>query len=72
MWLDAPRQNKLQSHAPVHEYLKQRGLTDETIKEWQIGYAPLAWHDVEEFLLDKGFQKTELQTVGLIKKSEKS
>ena len=29
--------------APVRSYLSERGLTDETIAEFKIGFAPLAW-----------------------------
>ena len=29
--------------APVRDYLSGRGLTDETIAEFKIGFAPLAW-----------------------------
>jgi len=65
-------QKKLQEHTPALEYLKNRGLTEKTIKEWQIGYAPLNWHELEQFLVEKEFQRNELHAVGLIKKSEKS
>ena len=33
------------------EYLKQRGLTEETIKRWQIGFAPDDFHSLSNFQL---------------------
>ena len=35
------------------EYLKNRGLTEGTIKQWQIGFAPDDFHALERALLAK-------------------
>lgn len=64
-------QKNLADNAEAKKYLLGRGLSEETIKEWSIGYAPLAWQDAHDFLVSKGFTKSELEKVGLIKKSEK-
>jgi DNA primase len=64
-------QKNLADNNDAKKYLFGRGLTEETIKEWSVGYAPLAWQELHDFLLSKGFTKTELEKVGLIKKSEK-
>ncbi|MEK7659446.1 MAG: CHC2 zinc finger domain-containing protein, partial [Patescibacteria group bacterium] len=34
------------------EYLKNRGLKTETIKDWRLGYAPNTWNSLKKFLKD--------------------
>lgn len=53
------------------EYLRKRGLTDPTIKNWQLGFAPDDFHYVENFLA-KSFDKKDIEQAGLIIKSDKS
>ena len=53
------------------EYLKKRGLTVKTIKDWKIGYANDEWHKVSEYLKGKGFTDEEMERAGLIKKGDK-
>src|SRR3990167_10810932 len=38
------------------EYLKKRGLKDETIKEFNLGYAPLSLESLTKFLKKRGFR----------------
>ncbi len=52
------------------EYLRQRGLTDQTIKNWQLGFAPDDFHYLENFL-SKTFDKKDIELAGLIIKSDK-
>jgi DNA primase len=52
------------------EYLKKRGLTDQTIKNWQLGYAPADFHYLENFLA-KNFNKKDIEQAGLIIKSDR-
>src|SRR5579884_1907357 len=47
------------------EYLYKRGLTDETIKTIQIGYAPQSWESLSKFLKKRGFSEKELIESGL-------
>jgi DNA primase len=67
--------NKILLETPVAEsargYLKNRGLKAETVKEWQIGFAPQGYHYLEEFLLKRGFTKQELIDAGVSSKSER-
>ncbi len=49
-------------------YLNDRGLKDETIKYFRIGYAPSSWRSVSEYLIKKGFKESDLEKVGLTKK----
>lgn len=48
-------------------YLKNRGLSDKTIKEWRIGYAPLLWNNLENHLKKKIFSLDEMGKAGLVK-----
>ena len=48
---------------PAREYLKKRGITVQTIQDFQIGYAPNAQF-LERFLAKKGFKPAEIQEAG--------
>lgn len=50
---------------PARNYLTQRGLKFETIKDWQIGYAPESWDDVITFLKSKKFSDEDVLLAGL-------
>lgn len=52
------------------EYLKNRGLTDQTIRNWQLGFAPDDFHYLENFLA-KSFKKEDIAAAGLIIKSDR-
>ena len=47
------------------EYLYSRGLTDETIEQFGIGYAPNSWQSLTGFLLKRTFLSNELVLSGL-------
>ncbi len=48
-------------------YLKDRGISDEMMKSFRIGYVPDSWRSVSTHLINKGFKKEDLEKVGLIK-----
>lgn len=48
-------------------YLISRGISDESIKSFRIGYAPDSWKSLSTHLIAKGFKKQDLEKVGLIK-----
>ncbi len=56
--------------SPAETYAKKRGLTDETIRAWQLGYAPDAWRALLEALTGEGFTTRELHEAGLIKEAD--
>ena len=47
------------------KYLSERGLDDETISEWQIGYSSAGWDDLTKYAQSKGYQARELIAAGL-------
>jgi len=51
-------------------YLKKRGLTDQTIEDFGIGYAPNSWESLSKFLLKRGFTTAELINSGLAVESK--
>lgn len=63
-------EENLKKNVEALNYLKNRGLKDETIKSWRIGFAKDAWHDIEERLKPVGFSQKEMLNCGLIKHSE--
>lgn len=63
--------NNLQDNEDVVLYLKNRGLRDDTIKLFRIGFARDAWRDLFFYLKSKGFKEEDIYISGLAKKSEK-
>ncbi|MFA6338793.1 MAG: DNA primase [Candidatus Paceibacterota bacterium] len=53
------------------EYLKKRGLNSETIEKWRLGYSLQEWRSLYDFLKSKGFQESDMEKVGLVRKSDK-
>lgn len=52
---------------PALKYLKEeRGLTDEIIKEFNIGYSPDSWDSLYKFLNSKKYKNENLLSAGLI------
>lgn len=55
----------------MKNYLLGRGLSEETIKKWQIGYSPESWTAVLERLREYNFSEAELMAAGLLGRSER-
>lgn len=55
---------------PILEYLRKRGLKNETIGEWRLGYAPDSWDSLLTFLKSKGYRENEIEKAGLAIKGE--
>jgi DNA primase len=62
---------ELQKRKDVLEYLHTRGVLDETITSWRLGYAPASWQSLCEHMLAKGFSKADIIDSGLAARSEK-
>src|SRR3989338_766530 len=54
----------------AREYLNKRGLSEETIKKWQLGFAPDDWHQLENFLVKKGFAREKMVQAGLLVRNQ--
>lgn len=50
----------------VRDYLVKRGVSDEMIEQFQIGYAPHSWHALSEEAAAKKWDKPAFENAGLI------
>ncbi len=56
----------------AREYLQERGLTEESLRTFRVGYAPSAWDRVLVGSRQGGFSEQELYTVGLVQRSREN
>jgi DNA primase len=56
--------------APAREYLIGRGLREDTLREFRVGYAPSAWDRMLLGSRRAGFSDEELLAVGLAQRSQ--
>jgi DNA primase len=54
----------------VIKYLRGRGISEESIKKWRIGWAPETKRALIDFLVKKGYKKDEVEKAGLAIKTE--
>lgn len=47
-------------------YLRERGLNDESIRNFRLGYAPKGWDNITKFLTGRGYKVEDLEKAGLI------
>ena len=62
----------LQKTKMAKDYFLRRGIKEEVIKRFGLGYAFDSWHGLINYLRNKGFRDNLLLEAGLISKSEKS
>ena len=55
----------------VKAYLRERGLSEESIATWRIGYAPEGRRVLSDFLVNKGYTQNEIEKAGLSLRTEK-
>ncbi len=55
---------------PAREYLQSRGLREETLQTFRVGYAPSAWDRILTASRRAGFSDEELLAVGLAQRSQ--
>jgi len=63
-------ESNIKKNHEVLEYLKGRGLTDETIHQFRIGFAPLEWRLAYEYLRTKDYTDQEIERAGITKAAE--
>lgn len=54
------------------EYFYSRGLTDDTIRRFGLGYAPDSWHDLENYLVSKGYSQQLLYEANILRSTVKN
>ncbi|HUA04263.1 MAG TPA: DNA primase [Solirubrobacteraceae bacterium] len=58
-----------QEAEPARDYLQNRGLQEETLREFRVGYAPSAWDRILTASRRAGYSDEELISVGLAQRS---
>jgi len=53
------------------EYLLKRGISEESIKKWRLGYSPDTWQGLSDFLVGRGYARDEIVRAGLAVQSDK-
>lgn len=53
------------------KYLLGRGITEESIEKWRIGYAPDVWQGLSDFLNSRGYKQDEIKKAGVGLTSER-
>lgn len=64
--------SKFSAHKDAHTYVVGRGITEGTITSWSIGYAPSAWRDALEYLVEKGHDESLIEAAGIVKRPDTS
>ncbi|MEK7080387.1 MAG: DNA primase, partial [Patescibacteria group bacterium] len=55
------------------EYLEKRGINEDSIKKWRLGYSPDTWQSLSDFLVGKNYQRQEIIKAGLaVEKEDKT
>src|SRR5690606_35769072 len=65
-------QQKLTDNKEALKYLKDRGLSEETIRDFRLGWAPAEWQNVSEYLKNKDWTEKDMIDVGLVLRSTSS
>lgn len=55
----------------MKDYLLKRGLSEQTLKDWQVGYVPDAWTPMLDHLHSKKFKDEEIFAAGLAGRNER-
>lgn len=63
-------EEKRKGNPAVDEYLISRGVNEESIGKWRIGYAKDEWRSLYDHLVSLGFNKEILIKAGLVKNVE--
>ncbi len=53
------------------DYLLKRGIKEESIKKWRLGYSPDTWQGLSDFLVGRGYAREEIVKAGLAVHSDK-
>lgn len=59
-------------HVGAQEYIKKRGITPETAKNFRIGFVPADWRLLYTHLINKKFTDSEIEKAGLAKKADEA
>jgi len=63
-------EGNLAENKEARVYLHSRGLTEQTIKKWRLGYARSEWRSLTDFLKTKGYGEPDILGAGLAKRPD--
>jgi DNA primase len=61
---------KIKGGKKAYDYLSERGISDEMIQKFELGFAPDSWDLLSEYLKKKGFSETEIFNSGMTVKKD--
>lgn len=61
---------KIKGGKKAYEYLSERGVSDEMIQRFELGFAPDSWDLLSEYLNKKGFSESEIFNSGMTVKKD--
>lgn len=64
-------EGQLRTRSDVGEYLRNRGVHDDTVATWRLGYAPASWDSLSKHLLAQNFKVEDIVDAGFGVKSER-
>lgn len=62
---------RLKEEQEAIDYLKKRGLSGKTAKEFRVGYARDSWNSLHAFLRGEKFSDAQMEKVGLVVRGDK-
>lgn len=62
---------KIKGGMKAYEYLRGRGITDEMIDKFELGFAPDSWSLLSEYLKKKGFKEKDIFAAGMTVQKER-
>jgi DNA primase len=62
---------KLRTNKSAMLYFTGRGISENTLKSFGLGFAPSSWNELMKFLKSKGYTELDMLNAGLIIKSQK-
>lgn len=66
----AAYQRALIASPEASAYVQKRGLTDETVAKFRVGFAPDEWRYAEDACKTAGFTEEEIEAAGITKKAD--
>ncbi len=63
-------EKNLSENKEAKDYLKSRGVTEETITLFRLGYVSAEWRGLYDFLVSKGVKDLDMERAGLIKRRD--
>jgi len=70
VWWEAQLQNETPDALSAREYLKRRGISDETAKTFRLGFAPDSWDALLNHLRKQGVKSENIERSGLVVKKD--